>query len=173
MPATATRTDQGTAAQMPNKYSKISLAEYWESYTMPIPESGCLIWLGSTDRAGRYGRIRKGEIDCSAHRFAYEQAHGTIPAGLMICHHCDVTLCVNHAHLFAGTQKDNLHDASMKGRMPGNKKGSGAAAYIRRSALVRGRKRPAQALVMASENRRRAAIRRGLPWPPLQSFSPK
>jgi hypothetical protein len=35
------------------------------------------------------------------------------------CHSCDVSLCVNENHLFAGTRKDNMQDASRKGRLVG------------------------------------------------------
>ena len=52
-----------------------------------------------------------------AHRFAWGMAHGVIPCGLLICHHCDVPPCVNDAHHFLGTQADNIQDARRKGRL--------------------------------------------------------
>lgn len=51
-----------------------------------------------------------------AHRLAYELTHGPIPAGMVICHRCDVPGCVNPDHLFAATQGDNIRDAHRKGR---------------------------------------------------------
>lgn len=41
---------------------------------------------------------------------------GEIPEGMLICHHCDNTLCVNPDHLFVGTHKTNSDDKYRKGR---------------------------------------------------------
>jgi len=75
----------------------------------------CWNWIGGTTGRG-YGHFYDGTKEMLAHRFSYILSHGSIPDGLYICHTCDHPLCVNPNHLFAGTQKDNLKDASMKGR---------------------------------------------------------
>lgn len=81
--------------------------------------SSCWLWTGSTIRG--YGSIAA-VIDgkrrpAYAHRIAWELTHGAITDGLCVLHRCDVPLCVNPAHLFLGTQPDNLADARAKGRL--------------------------------------------------------
>ena len=51
-----------------------------------------------------------------AHRYAYEQHRGPIPAGQFVLHHCDNRSCVNPRHLFCGDQQANVDDMINKGR---------------------------------------------------------
>jgi hypothetical protein len=83
----------------------------------PEPNSGCWLWLGAPGPSG-YGRIRHhaaGEVH--AHRVSWTVHNGPVPAGLFVCHRCDVRLCVNPDHLFLGTNRDNMNDAVHKGRV--------------------------------------------------------
>jgi len=51
-----------------------------------------------------------------AHRVAWETAHGPIPKGMCVCHHCDNPPCIELTHLFLGTKPDNNADMVAKGR---------------------------------------------------------
>jgi hypothetical protein len=69
-----------------------------------------------------YGRIYLGggkrrPLQVSPHRIAWMLTAGSIPDGLVVCHHCDMPSCIRPAHLFLGTQGENVRDAARKGRL--------------------------------------------------------
>lgn len=64
-----------------------------------------------------YGIIGKYKHRSYVHRKSYEIFIGPIPSNMSICHRCDNPSCYRPEHLFAGTQIDNMRDASNKGRM--------------------------------------------------------
>jgi hypothetical protein len=78
----------------------------------------CWLWTGSVTSVG-YGQFAVAHnVNWSAHRYSWLLHHGNLPKPpLQVLHSCDVRRCVNPAHLWAGTQKDNLLDASRKGRL--------------------------------------------------------
>jgi len=87
-------------------------------------DSDCWEWTGA-DSVNGYGRVNiKGRL-LGAHRVAYAIAFGAIDKHLCVLHKCDNRRCCNPNHLFLGTQKDNFHDASRKGRIS-NKFGTSA-----------------------------------------------
>lgn len=93
----------------------VSLIDKLAHYSMPEPNSGCVLWLGGVNNIG-YGTIRWAGRETVAHRLSWESVNGPIPNGLRACHKCDVRSCINPAHLFLGTQLDNVADMFAKGR---------------------------------------------------------
>lgn len=81
-----------------------------------VMPSGCIEWQGWKNQFG-YGCFYVDGRDELVHRWAFRIKNGPISPGINICHACDNPACVNVDHLFSGTQKENLQDASRKGRV--------------------------------------------------------
>lgn len=79
------------------------------------PKGECWEWQARKTSKG-YGACRFMGREARAHRVAWEITNGLIPDGLFVCHTCDNPPCVNLAHLFLGTNLDNMRDAVQKGR---------------------------------------------------------
>lgn len=77
----------------------------------------CWLWTGG-DRGDGYGSFAHHR---KAHRVAYELTNGSIPKGVVIRHICDTPRCVRPDHLVAGTQAENMRDASERRRWPTTK----------------------------------------------------
>jgi hypothetical protein len=99
---------------------------FWARVKKSEAPDDCWLWAGAVNKAG-YGQFSKGYGCTLAHRYAWELVNGPIPLGLQICHKCDVPPCCNPAHLWLGTQKDNMADCVAKNRISrlGGKPGVG------------------------------------------------
>jgi hypothetical protein len=116
-----------------------TLADRFMDYVSPEPNSGCWLWDGSCDRKG-YGQLRISKQVLKPATHVSLQLDGRpVPHGMGACHHCDNPACVNPAHLFIGTQKDNTADMIRKGRgskPPIAKLGQGRKEFCLRGHLL-------------------------------------
>lgn len=91
---------------------------FWPRVDVRGPDD-CWEWLGY--RHIGYGRINvAGKVE-RASRVAWLLAHGDIPLGAHICHHCDNPACCNVRHLFLGDAAANARDRTNKGRSTGGR----------------------------------------------------
>jgi len=97
---------------------------FWSKVDKNAP-NGCWLWTAGKARGYGYFRIRTKKNKVRAHRMAWELTYGPIPEGMNVLHSCDNPPCCNPAHLFLGTQVDNVRDMMRKKR-------DGAFSYTRR-----------------------------------------
>jgi hypothetical protein len=89
------------------------LDRFWSRVDVRGPLD-CWLWLGAKVTQG-YGVFGKA---VAAHRFSWELHNATpVLIGKEVCHTCDVRACLNPAHLWIGTHRDNMRDAFRKGRL--------------------------------------------------------
>lgn len=104
----------------------------------------CIRWWGSFRRDG-YGQtgidLWEGK-QIAAHRMAWRECFGEIPAGLWVLHDCDNKACVNPEHLYLGTRTDNTRDAMARKRLrpgccPGARNGNAKMTVAKVRAIRR------------------------------------
>lgn len=80
---------------------------FWRKVDMSGPD-GCWQWRGLIMPDG-YGQVQMvGANARVAHRVAYEEVKGPIPAGLVLDHLCRNRSCVNPEHLEPVTHRENV-----------------------------------------------------------------
>ena len=107
-------------------------AEFLKKFWGRVDRSGgCWLWTGPRFNHG-YGMVTFGGIrNGLAHRVSFLIHNDQIPEGMWVLHRCDNRLCVNPAHLYAGTQQDNMRDMIERRRYYG---------WVRPEAVARGDK---------------------------------
>lgn len=81
-----------------------------------VADTGCWLWQGFKGHTG-YSQIPYRGQTLNGHRTMYVVHHGvTLETEQYVLHRCDVRDCVNPAHLWIGTAKDNNNDCAKKGR---------------------------------------------------------
>lgn len=96
---------------------RLSTNDRFDLSYSPEPNSGCWLWdaaISSHKNGGRPKITHEGRR-ISAYRYSYHRFVGPIPADRIICHKCNVSICVNPDHLYAGTLSDNNSDSVRAG----------------------------------------------------------
>jgi hypothetical protein len=87
---------------------------FWAKVDKRGPDE-CWPWLGAKNQRG-CGQIRADGKLAVAPKIAWELAHGPMQRGMSALHRCDNPPCCNAAHIFPGTQSDNINDMVAKRR---------------------------------------------------------
>lgn len=99
--------------------AKTPEGRFWQKVQKGVGDE-CWLWLvRGSEPSSTYGTFRWKGKRSSAHRVSYELAYGVPPGDLDVCHRCDNPPCVNPAHLFLGSHRENMRDAGTKGRVGG------------------------------------------------------
>lgn len=137
---------------------------FWEKVRIPADVlTGCWEWTGRRQRYGQFAVRVAGEWKkVLAHRFSWSLLNGD--AGqLCVLHRCDNPPCVNPAHLFLGTQLENIADRVEKGRSDsGNRRLKQSEVEAIRALYARGglRQRDLAARFSISQTHVGAIVRR-------------
>ena len=93
----------------------VTIERFWSKVDRAEPDQ-CWLWQGAPDKRTGRGSFSILGFSMSAPRAAYLIAKGAV-GNLFACHSCDNPRCVNPAHLWLGTNSENIRDAVNKGRV--------------------------------------------------------
>lgn len=97
----------------------MNLSELFDLHDATKPnDNGCRIWPGGLSNRGYPIQSISGKTQLPTRLMLSRKLGRSLLPNMKACHKCDVRSCFAEEHLFEGTQKDNIHDAIDKGRMP-------------------------------------------------------
>ena len=76
----------------------------------------CWVCVSHTRDTFGYINVTVRQRSHKLHRLIYQVIHGARPRSVVVRHTCDNPPCINPAHLVEGTQAQNLHDMTDRGR---------------------------------------------------------
>lgn len=135
------------------------------------PNSGCWLWCGAVNSLGYPFVVRRREgrrrhISVTRTMLSLKTGHA-IPFDAEACHRCDTPSCVNPDHLFIGSHRDNMGDASAKGRTARGERSGPAkltAQAVMESRLARPHDLPEMAKRLGVSLYQLKAARNGKQW---------
>lgn len=92
---------------------------FWSRVDKSAGDTECWKWIGGRS-SDVYGALWIPWLKKSglAHRASFFLSNGFLPDGKLVCHSCDNPICCNPAHLWLGTNAENIQDCADKGRHP-------------------------------------------------------
>ncbi len=98
-------------------FDKETFNRFWSKVAFTANPNKCWNWISTIrDKKKPYGKFEIKGQTFSAHRLAYFSHNKIDPKELHALHTCDNPKCCNPAHIFLGTNADNVADKVSKGR---------------------------------------------------------